>query len=355
MSTPQSTVGTEKPQCVLVYLPGSMQMIFDQSLGVIARQITSACNQIESTTAYISDSVEELNITPEANIQKCEIKCYTDPQHGNIVIVNANYMTILSKTLESSSYFCQFVRLCRLMITSGMLLCKIMRPRSGHPDLTRGNKAFLVLAYLLIGIALVAAGVAIFDLVKDLVKEDVVKDLVKEDLLKSPDWTFILTGLTVLTAVVLISKLFIVGIIAFAPPTLIGAALATGREYYGLVRYVLKSERRDEIQKYFHQILRYISSTYPSVPIHLLCFSFGCIVGFDYLFDRSENDTADPKPITNIYFIGFPYAIGAAGAPKFFSNRQWPRGGIIRWLNLYLADDVLGSRLTGHLHQIFRS
>src|SRR5215472_10173586 len=49
----------------------------------------------------------------------------------------------------------------------------------------------------------------------------------------------------------------------------------------------------------------YISRIYPSVPIHLLCFSFGCIVGFDYLFGRNEKETADTKRLPTFISSAF--------------------------------------------------
>jgi hypothetical protein len=63
----------------------------------------------------------------------------------------------------------------------------------------------------------------------------------------------------------------------------------------------------------------------------------------------------DVKAIKSVCFIGFPYAIADAGVPDYFANRQWPQDRIARWLNLYLADDALGSKITGYLPQIFPS
>jgi hypothetical protein len=155
--------------------------------------------------------------------------------------------------------------------------------------------------------------------------------------------------------IILGATLFSVCIVGFVPPTVMSAVLASGGEYYGLVRYVLKSDRSDEIQTYLNQVYTHITENYPSVPIHLLCFSFGCIVGFDYLFRCTGKERFNTQLIKSVCFIGFPYAIFNAGAPKYFANRQWPEDGIMRWLNLYLADDVLGSKITRYLHQIFPS
>jgi hypothetical protein len=313
MPASQSVDGAEKSQCVLVFLPGSMQTIFDQSLGVIAQQVGAACNRVMKTTAYTSSPVEEINVTSKEKIQKCSIK-HVDGCRKKIVVISANYVPILSKTLDSSSYVLRFLRLFGFVCGSIPLLARILKKKQqrGHSNLTRGNKVLVILTCSIVIITLFAAGITVAGLIKDLMKD-----------LSLPFIPAALQGVVEpIKYIILGATLFSVCIVGFVPPTVMSAVLASGGEYYGLVRYVLKSDRSAEVQTCLNQAYTHITENYPSVPIHLLCFSFGCIVGFDYLFRCTGKERFNTQLIKSVCFIGFPYAIFNAGAPKYFANRQ---------------------------------
>ena len=59
--------------------------------------------------------------------------------------------------------------------------------------------------------------------------------------------------------------------------------------------------------------------------------------------------------LTSLTFIGFPYILIDAGEPKYFSTPQRPRDGVGRWQNLYLSDDVLGSKISDYLSAMFKA
>jgi hypothetical protein len=151
----------------------------------------------------------------------------------------------------------------------------------------------------------------------------------------------LILGLTVVIAVVV-------------PRKVATAILATGNEYYGLVRYLLKGDQKAEIHRYLSDVFGSVRGCHPAADMHLISFSFGCIITFDHLFGRVME--GEPEiTLTSLAFIGFPYIIIDAGEPGYFSGRRWPKGLIERWENLYLADDVLGSKVGDHLEEIFGS
>jgi len=223
---------SDPPGCVLIYVPGSMQAFFDQSIGTMARQTTAACNLIAGTATYEAGNIEEARFTSGKTVQRTRIVNRRDKRQ-DIVVISADYTETLSETLKQSSIIMRFLRLFGFCISVLPLLYRIVRmtPRRGHSPLLRIHKGFLIGAYALVLVALTVAALAVIELA-------------------GSQSTF----LVILT----------IAVAGLVPRKLATAISATGNEYYGLVRYLLKADKRAEIREYFEYLHEEVRKSYPN-------------------------------------------------------------------------------------------
>jgi hypothetical protein len=321
VTTPQSqAAGLEPPGSVVIFVPGSMQALFDQSIGLFARQVTAACNRAIGTTSYMLEHIEEIQLASGRTFEQAKVTHQVE-QRQNVVVVSANYAEMLSEKLKQSSIFMRFARLLAFLLRVTPLLYRILKiaPRRGQANLSAAHKGFLVGAYALVLLALTAAAAAAVQAIGS-----------------TPKFLVLLT----------------IVIALFVPPRVVKATLSTGNEYYGLIRYLLYADKGKEIRKYLADVHSAALCRYPTASIHVVCFSFGCVAEFDYLF-APDLEPSPEVALSSLTFIGFPYTLIDTGEPSYFGSRRWPGEKIGRWQNLYLADDVLGSRITDYLGDMF--
>jgi hypothetical protein len=321
----QSLYGSRPPGYVVIFVPGTMQALFDQSIGLFTRQITAACNRFTGTADYVPGYIEEIRLPSGRTFQQAKIthQIKQSELSQSVVVVAANYTEMLSEKLTQSSILMRFARLSGFLLRVTPLLYRVlnMAPRCGQANLSPAHKRFLIGVFAFVILAVIVATVTVM-----------------QALGGSPKFLVILS--------VLIALLI--------PPRTDAAMLATRNEYYGLIRYLLNADKRREIQRYLEDVHTSVRSLYPSASLHVVCFSFGCVVEFDYLF-AADLELSPKVELGSLTFIGFPYTVIDVGKPRYFGNGRWPGGKIGQWKNLYLADDVLGSRITGHLCEMFNS
>ncbi len=125
-----------------------MQAVFDQSIELVVRQMTKACNRAGGKPDYVATEVEELRLASGLTLQSCTI-AHREDDRRNIVIIAANYRGIISDRLEQSGATMKFLRLLWFWLRYTPLVWAIlsMAPRPGHTSLTKAHKAFAAMSY----------------------------------------------------------------------------------------------------------------------------------------------------------------------------------------------------------------
>lgn len=144
---------------------------------------------------------------------------------------------------------------------------------------------------------------------------------------------------------------------------LLGAGLATsgGALYWIRTKLLDGSKQIRELVRYLErgreaasvaleldaQIDRLLDETTPPPAIHVLAYSFGSIVTLDALFSRIPIRPSGHRAavaITSVVTVGSPIDFVRQFYPAYFTARTVRRPDL-RWINLFLPEDILGSNL----------
>src|SRR5271166_489184 len=149
---------SQQPLGIIVYIPGSMQAVFDQSIELVARQMTNSCNLACGERLYAATAFEELHLASGRTLQSCTIAHRRDVGRS-IVLIAANYRNIVSARLEESGATMKFLRLVWFWLRYTPLVFAIlsMVPRPGHTRLTLAHRLFTFVSYVFVALALVLA------------------------------------------------------------------------------------------------------------------------------------------------------------------------------------------------------
>jgi len=339
----------EKPPTVILFLPGTMQAIFDQSLEVIVRQVEAALNLEDGSAGFLADGAsEEIGIGRGRSIETCGIARRHDDR-PSFVVMRADYTPLLSQSLEQSGLLLRFCRMLLFWIRVQPGIWRIVVGRSDvrHTRLSVLQKALL----FVLGLSALVAFVATAQLMVDALSIPLPDKLLEKIGDAFPSWFHLPGGdWSYVSSIIAVLALLGLGLLS---PQRISALFATGNEYYGVVGYLLFGDGRTEIREFFDDALQEITRRFPGSPIHLLCFSFGTVVAFDLLFPRNESKADLAQRISSLSFIGFPYALIEAGRPGYFHGRKLGAGADLPWQNICLEDDVLGSRIDFHRGEMF--
>jgi hypothetical protein len=354
---------------VIVYLPGTMRSIYDQSVDLLADRLAQAFGMVTGRRHIADRNAQSLVLEPGTELRLRTIRP-ADGAGRTLVLVEADYGPKLTAAFEDSGIVVQFVKLlalvCRMCPTVVRLLVK--RVPAPHSRLSRGQKLLVAGAYV-VGVAvLVSLGVAAFEVAAALTAAlgenlddsgglvDALKAWLKEarGILGGYPWVAGVTPVLADLAVVCSIGAAVLAVLwSLMPSSVPGSIVAIGKEYSGLARYILYGDQRPEIDAYLSAVRGCVVERHPDADVHLVCFSFGCVVGFNHLFPRPEWRQQAPGAFRTVTFMGFPYIVIEAAFPGYLGGRTVAMPAGAPWKNVFLANDVLGSRLQAHLGQIF--
>lgn len=339
------------PAQAILYLPGTMRGVFDQSIDLVAHHLSRALTNATGRRYRPDGHVEEISAAPGVLLNQRRI-CCDDADDQDIVLVEYDYTAQLGKALTAHGAFGQFVRLCAVLLLMLPRICRLvfLPMPADHTRLNALHRSLvaiiylsgLVLVFLVIGLvqklfnAMTGATDKLGTQLSDPWKA--YYDSVSDVLGTGFEWAGI-AGLLLAIAI----SLFRIG----KAETL----AEIGREYYGVTRYLLAGEGRERIEAGLAVAIDDVDRRYAASVRHFFCFSMGAIIAGNYLFRRRKAPPLDPH-WQSVTFMGFPYILVEAAFPGYFQGWQSPATPL-RWQNIFLSRDVLGSRLARHLPQIF--
>jgi hypothetical protein len=354
---------------VLLYLPGTMRSVYDQSIDLLAARLAQAFSLVTGLRFLPDRNATNLVLDPGTELRLRTITC-TDDANRTLVLIEADYGPMLTASFGESGIVIQFMKLFALLgrMCPRVVLLLAKSVPEPHTKLSYGQKV-LVMSAFVVGVAvLLSIGVAAFQIVAALVATmgDSLKDTGPVVSLK--DWiadlqgylgryswlVAVASGLSVLVIVFSVGGAVLAVLWSLVPSKVPESIIALGKEYSGVVRYILKDERRKEIESYVAAVRDCVAERYSDAEVHMLCFSFGCVVGFNHLFPKPDwKSQAGGAPRT-VTFLGFPFVVIEAAFPGYLRGRVRSASASFHWKNVFLGNDVLGSRLKIHLADIFR-
>ncbi len=353
---------------VVFYLPGTMRSVYDQSVDLLARHLAQACSDVEKRSYVADRTVSSLVLDPSTELKVRQIVC-TDDADRNITLIEADYGPILTGSFDERGVVVQFFRLLALLGRMGPTVLRLLLKRipPPHTRLSGGQKVLVATAYVLGAVVLVSIGAAVFEVVSAVAGAlgDSAKDTpwlatalawigdAGAFLGRSPWIATATVGISIL--LVWLSLLGAVVAVAWSllPSKVPDSISSVGKEYSSLVRYILYGESRNDIEQFVAGVSDCISERFPQAATHVVCFSFGCIVGFNHLFPKSDWQPRFGGRLETVTFLGFPYVIVDAAFPGYLGGRRQLVSRPFRWKNIFLPRDVLGSRIADYLPSMF--
>lgn len=147
--------------------------------------------------------------------------------------------------------------------------------------------------------------------------------------------------LTKFSAIILSVSTFV---FALAPNfRLLLTALAT--EFICVNYYLRVGERRQMITGSLQALLEFVAEKDPDCEVHFHTYSFGSIVGIDFLFPYGTTVSARiRKTVTALITIGCPYEFLSNYYTEYFKERDEQMTRILKnWYNVYANTDALAS------------
>lgn len=344
----------------MLYLPGTMRSVYDQSVDLLAERLARACAAVTGRPFLADRSATTLVLEPGTELRLRTITCADEPTR-DIVLAEADYTPKLTASLEESGIVIQFFKLLHLLGRMAPTVVRLLWKSvpEPHSHLSRGQKSLVALAYILGFAAFVSIGVTAFEVVAALV--GTVTETFKDGTPAADETQGFLSGypllgaaLSIVLIVCSIGAAVVAVLWSLMPSRIPDSIVAVGKEYSGLVRYILYGERRQEIDGYASAVRDCLAERYPGSDLHLLCFSFGCVIGFNHLFPKPEWKQHNASAFRTVTFLGFPYVVIDAAFPAYLGGREsGPAAEGFPWKNVFLRNDVLGSRLHAHLGEIF--
>ena len=344
---------------VILYLPGTMRAFFDQSIDLVAHHLANALS-IKGSNQYRADGLAEtLVIKPGIELKRRRLSGTADNTQ-TIDILEYDYTPRLAATLNDNgvlSQVLQFLWLAlRMTPTVGRLIC--LHLPAGHTQLKPVHRLFVAFIYAASVLALVSIGSLAFSLIKGglgTIQKQLLECVVCRLHLpgfmlgelpqQSPNFDDTEIILAVLGAVFT----FVISLVPVRWPQ---KFLGIGREYFGVTRYLLAREKEAAITAEIGEVIKFMQAQYPKAQYNLLAFSMGAVVAANHLFPRQADPAPSTPPWRHVIIMGFPYIIITAAFRRYFKERQMPRMKF-EWHNIFLTDDILGSRLKSHLPEMF--
>ncbi|GAA5098599.1 hypothetical protein GCM10023210_34950 [Chryseobacterium ginsengisoli] len=108
--------------------------------------------------------------------------------------------------------------------------------------------------------------------------------------------------------------------------------------------YLQHGSQRQLIQGNLEHLVDYVTEHENDCEIHLHTYSFGTILGLDYIYPYGIKASQNAlKYCKAIITIGTPYEFVNSYYPKFYKNREVKPGDYLQWLNVYSIADALGT------------
>lgn len=113
--------------------------------------------------------------------------------------------------------------------------------------------------------------------------------------------------------------------------------------YLTMTQYLIFGARRRAVWGQFNELIERVQEKGAYEQIHIVAYSFGCIVAIDALFPPGQKPPPRYEFVKNLVTIGAPVDMTRTFRPRYYDGRRSMDGVPERWTNIYIPGDVLGS------------